>query len=466
MEVTEHLQAFYPVPTNQLKARRVVEGPVEVYYSRRPEPHGYKQIYNDQPPPLENVSENTTFVKDARMYHENDYARYDPSFTIPPERHPGLVLPSVEGGLPNAKDQQAFVRNSYQHMDASEPFKGNREAVQQPAPPIMYIASDEEAPSTKRRKMNDPHLSGGERRNNILPVHDREDYHDTHYRRAVDVYCQEEVAPYVLDKRIVQLPPREIREYNNSETRSQTLPERRQVSNYLVDRLLGGQSKVRHLPPEISEQSQSLRSSAASHLVSGHDTFVSSHVSAPEYREVPASHYSPHRASASFERNGRTNPDLQATRLSPGRFEEVRGEMPRHFRNLAIDPGTGGNSTIERNADMKSERRIRDSSQAPGLMYLPTRSDGNMHNKGIQERQYRAVDNDLSTSRSMQQQLVSRHGQRSSEQDKAMFAQYTPQHIERDTGGSFGRDSSDRRSRVTNWSGILRKTRSFDLADS
>ena len=445
----------------------MVEGPAEVYYARRPTPRQYRPlIYENQRPRLENVSEATTFVENSWMHHENEPARSDPRLKIQPKPSRELVLPSVEDCLPNAKDQQVLVGNAYQAMDTSEPSKGTREPVQQLASRVMYIDSYEEAPHTKRRKMDKPYVWGSERQTNMGFSHDKEEYHDSHHGRAANVNHHDDVAPYDLDKRIVQLPPREARDHSNPERYSQVLPENPIVNNHLVERLPSGQSKVDHLPPRVSGQSQSLTSSAAFYPVHEPDSFISSHVSAPEYREVATVPYPPHHATV-YEHSGPTKPALQRNRLSPRRSEDMREEMPRYFRHLAIDPGADGNYSVDRNGDMKDERRRRDSFQAPGLTYLPERSDGDMYTKGVKERWYGpARDEDMTLGSMRQQQPVSKHNQRGIEQNAAMIAQYAPQQIERDRVRSFELESSYDRSRVANWFATLQKMRSFNLTNT
>lgn len=424
------------------------EQPNGVYYIQRPGSQLYESgSFENIIHPIRTRGENTRFVKLTETGSDRDQTHYAPIFEESARRPSGLILPSIEGGIFDAKDQKVPFSTS-QRTDRQ--LSDRREPLQQRAPSLFYVGNDGEQPHTKRRKVNEErHLKEQQPNTILVPLNGREGYSEMHSLPAAASH--EDVPPFVLDKRIVQLPSRELKSYKDGRGCSQMLPKHGHFDDHTVHRMPPEQIETSYVIPEISGHSHSPRRSTAFHPVHDRKSPILFNGSAPVPREAPDSVSFPHHGSSTAGDGGRINSGLYGIKQIPRHFEEVPGQVQRDLRNLVIDPSPCLRQDVGMSVDIQSER---DLLEAPGTVYLPVRTGEDTRADAVEERRKQVVYTEPMLSRSPRQRLVNQTDLRPIQQDIAMYEQCAHQRMEHEGSGYFGQHAPRPLPRRSDWSDL------------
>ena len=325
-------------------------------------------MYNSPPSP---VDEDIGFVKNAAMGYENTHAHRIAPVKVPPGGDFETILPSIEDNFATANIQQAPLYDMTQRENAPQRYKHERQIVQQPAPSLV-LGGNEEQPHVKRRRFDDQHWLDENRPSTILvPLNHGVNYSSKHSRPAGSMYAGDTL-PLFLDKRIVQLPPRDATRYEDIEGRSKVSSRSKGVEDYPIYRVSREQDQVHRLKPKIPGMPQSPKCFAASYPLHDNESPISSNFSAPLYPEVldpcPSLHYVPGIAGA----DGRVSSNLAVAQRPLRQLEEVHSQVQRDFRDLGLDSSPRWNQENGVQVDAQSKSRSYASSHALGLTQLST----------------------------------------------------------------------------------------------
>jgi len=387
----------------------------------------------------------------------------------PLRRHPELILPSIEGGLPNARDQQAVNPHHHQGMnDFTQRHTDNREMLRPRALSVVYL--DEEERQTKRRRILDQQpLDDHHPRTVLIPLHyGAEDYQGMTTGPAKAVYY-ENVPLSALDKRIIPLPPRDARRYEDDQRRIQTITHNRDVENRSVHQMPGEEYQPRYENPEVPAQPQSPKRSLAFQPVYDQQSPILFNASAPSYREVLDQRPAPRHTSGVEKGGARVFSDSYAVRSRPQYYDDVGRDMRANFRNLEVDPQKHHDHEIRSNGDMNNGRPVHAYSQGPGIAYLPRsfQTDSSVLDRE-RHRQMLVQDNPFESRHVQQQYSLQDRVAGPSEWRVPVNAHLTSRQVEKATTNPFRGHSSASmaNSAAVQWSGLRYDSRTFHYANT
>lgn len=140
------------------------------------------------------------------------------------------------------------------------------------------------------------------------------------------------VPSFALDKRMIQMPAREVRRYDDSERRIQVMNHDKHVGNRMVTQSWGGESQSGLVDREIPVQPHSPKRPV--HFQPVYDVSSSHTLNASDlpYREVFEEPSTP-----GLKSNTQRFPDSTASGSQSQRYDDAGREVRADFRNLAID---------------------------------------------------------------------------------------------------------------------------------
>ena len=313
--------------------------------------------------------------------------------------HPEMILPSIEGGVYLPQDHHTPFPNSSHGPNILEQRRDERHLLQRPHPSLDYIGGIEEHSNVKRRKVNDQLQPSQQRPNTILiPLDRRESYSGLHPQPTSEKYGEDLSFP-VLDRRIVQLPPKGSEAYDDNGRHLEMLSPGESLKNQSVHRLPHEQIRIIDARPG---QPQSLRRPTVFH--SAHDpkspTFYS--VSAPLHSQSLASRAFPQNAFGTFRDDGEISPDFDVVSHPLRSSNEVRGKMQK---DLLIDRGSQWKHEPSMNKDTEGRDGMYPPLQTASLLHLPARFEEKVRLKSFDEHHQVSGQHNSPTSRFEQQQI-------------------------------------------------------------
>lgn len=310
-------------------------------------------------------------MKSQKLRREMLNDSHSHSLQVSSHRHSELILPSIEGGLPTAPDQQSVSSQQLHGVnDFIQQRTDNREILRERAFSVVHL--DEKEPQTKRRRINDQQpLDDPQPRTVLIPLdHGAENYPLMKTGRAQAMHYQN-MSPLALDRRMIQLPPREVRRYEDNQGRIQVMTQNGHVDNLSVYQMPREELQLRHVNHEVSARPQFPNRSAAFQAVYDQQSPIFFSDSATSYHEVSDQRPSSHDTSRVDEGDARAFSATNAFRSGPQRFDDVGRDMREVFRNLEIEPERYHEVNVNINRDMNNGRPVHSSLQVSGTTYLP-----------------------------------------------------------------------------------------------
>ena len=378
------------------------------YYTELPEPRTYSHSdHYRQPLPVRPRVDHPRLVHRSEKGREHEHAHFDPSREILPHRHSDLILPSIEGSFSHAPDQQMAVPDLHQRVNTiKERQWDGREPLQQHSSSLVHVDDDGDSSRVKRRKVYDQYTLNEQNPSRMLiPLDNREGHSSIAFGPSAAVSV-EDTAPFVLDKRIVQLPPRQAKRYGAGQSRIQNLPQLVDIENQPVHRMPRQQENRPVANSERFGGPRSPRKSSAFHPSLARKSPVSSKVPTRLYHHIPEPQFSSLKVSVTNEERDQVYPESHVINHPPQHYESMRGQVQRDFSKLAIDPKSHRDYDFSVNLDEQPKFSTWDSSHTPALAYMPARHEEDMRADNNERRQRSMLHPNSSIFRGTQQPLL------------------------------------------------------------
>ena len=206
------------VPYSSQPNRHVHDGDLEqsnrIYYAEEDHPHNNRiRPVEIRQVPNRVIDQNERFVSQNDSRQENGQSRYGHDVEPESRRRSEMVLPSIERDLPNKQGDQTSLYGKARQVDSFDSYQPLNGGTQQlPGPSIINLHDYEEAPSSKRRRVDDqrPVDSLSQSRTVLVPIEQIDD-HRLRYEEPHEAVYRDETGYFASDKRIVPLPPKEER---------------------------------------------------------------------------------------------------------------------------------------------------------------------------------------------------------------------------------------------------------------
>lgn len=360
---------------HQVPSFRAVEEPTRAYSVRQANSrHPDGDTFGSEPIYTRNPLEDTRFVTSQELRCEIHDTSYPHPIATSARRQSELVLPSIEGDVPNAKDQQILTPNQLHCVDDfPERNTERRERLRQRASSMNLLDGDE--PQMKRRRIDDRQpLDDCQQRTVLVPLHYGVQESPRMLAGHAETVYYDDVPPMILDKRIIKLPPRKAERYENDQGRIHFMTPHRHAENQSFHQMTGKEFGPHYVNTEVHGWPQSPKSSIAFPPVYDHQSPILLNTSAPSYREVIDQGSSSLLTSAVDEGGARSIPDPYASRGHLHRFEDEGKEMRAKFRDLELDPQHHRNHDKATILDMNTRRPVQAMLQGHRTTYVPISS--------------------------------------------------------------------------------------------
>ena len=317
-----------------------------VYHSRNFDPFPFPPSAHNRPQPVQSRT------GDPRIIQLNRGQEHNVSLRSVPHRQGDLILPSVEAEAFDARGQQIISLESPQNSSGlDKQDKETRDRVHCRAPSLIYV-DDDEQPIMKKRRVSDQLVREQQPDTILIPLD----------RSMPDMYDRPAVAQgptdeprFVLDKRIIPIPPRDVRRYRNGEGHSEGLPWRGQFDDRAVHRVPYEEPQAAAIMYGIPNKSESLRP-AAFHSLPSHESPMSSRIFVPpRYRAYDG------RSSLSQVTNlngsGHTrNPDVSIGDYPHQTLNSGRFDVQKSSRQIGVHPSALRTDEGAMSTEMHGER--------------------------------------------------------------------------------------------------------------
>ena len=378
------------------------------YYTELPEPRTYSHSdHYCQPLPVRARFDHPRLVHRPEKGREHEHAYFDSPRETLPQTHSDLILPSIEGSYSHAPDQQITVPDLHRRVDTIiERQWDGREPLQQHSSSLVHVDDDGDSSRVKRRKVYDQYTLNEQNPSRMLiPLDNREGHSSIAFGPSAAVSV-EDTAPFVLDKRIVQLPPRQAKRYGDGQSRRQNLPQLVDIENRPVHRMPRQQENRPVATSERFGGPRSPRNSSAFHPSHARKSPVSSKAPTRLHHHIPEPQFSSLEVSVTNEERGQVYPESHVINHPPQHYESMRGQVQRDFSKLAIDPKSHRDYDFSVNLDEQPKFSTWDYSHTPALVYMPARHEEGMHAENNERRQGSTLHPNSSIFRGTQQSLV------------------------------------------------------------
>lgn len=383
--------------------------------------------------------EDATFVMDQELRREMLDNSHSHHRQILCRRHSELILPSIEGGSLNAQDQQSIPSQRHQGIKGViQQRTDNGEMLRERAFSVVHL--DKEEPQNKRRRINDRQsLDDRQSRTILIPLHHEAGDYPHMITGPAEAMHFQKVPPLALDKRMIQLPPRTARRYEDGQGRIQVMTQNGHIDNQPVHQMPREKRQLRHVNPEVSARPQSPNLSVAFQAVNDQQSPISFSHSATSYHEVSDQRPLSHETSHVGEDGVRVLSAPNAFRNRPQRFDDIGRDMREVFKDLEIEPWRSREHNININRDVKNGRLVHASLQASGTTYLPGSSQTTLPVLDREGRRQAPTDSRSINSRHVQQQhSIQSRADGPSEWRVPVNAHFTSQQSEKATANPFG----------------------------
>ena len=340
--------------------------------------------------------------------HDTRNGLYTKSFEYNARRHSESILPSVEGDT-RPEAQHSFVDA---HSQRNNPFALGEITNHEMLPEFVYsrdtLGTHEGPPQNRKRKNVDHQVADYHKRDwgVLLPLRNEESYQQTH-KRPAEALHERDRRPLAADNRIVQLPPREAMNYAGSHARVRMVNRPGLTEDQSVRRASREHFQVPLLSQETSRQPQSLLRSNLVQPVydDASPTLVKASKSATLYRNViDPSLSSGHASGIIAGEGGSLTGSYVAMERSQG-FEYAGREMRSEFRKLLInDRQAREHQPGMRDGPATGRFDYAYLQNAQPEIRVPSRSDADGHVRGSEQYRERAVNDNPSQSRSINQE--------------------------------------------------------------
>ena len=358
------MQVIYPVEQHQLShTGRPIESNV-IYDAGVPHPYRSRPYPLDVQSPLENPTrETSSFVRPREHLNNSNNVLYPYHPQHLERRHSEVILPSIEGESFGAREQRSIGDAHPQQTDqlalsSRAKGPGSRRAVATE----YRLETPEGSPHNRKRKFKEQQpFNAYERGWNIDMPLDRKESHqwlgerhsntiNDYNARAAYTY-HGNAQQFSPDKRIVCLPPRDVKSYQGSQRPMSMGPYSGATENQVIHRVPQEHFQVPAPSVGASRQPQSLSRSIFAQPVNDYDSPAAS--SATETNSVSRRMLDPsstlRRASGVNASDDRNVPSAYAVVEYPKRLESPVRELRNPFNHLAIED--------RRHTDYKSSMR-------------------------------------------------------------------------------------------------------------
>jgi len=389
---------------------------------------------------------NERFARSKKSVYEANDATHPHSAAIWPRRSPDVALPSIEGGLASPTNQQTPPRK---HTQQNAPFAlvdvTHRVMPQSLVPANFHRSTYEEPPPGKKPKIDDQGYIESQNKERIvlIPLDDRNGYHAMRQRSA-EAARDIRVQWQGLDKRIVQLPPRNAAAGSQDpQGHVQIVSHSGQTEDRSIHQLPHAHFQVPLTSAEARGQPQSLLSSDAGQSVYGRQSpsSFSASETAPSYREVHEFRpFSPH-ASGNVGSGERAFASSRPVVERLQRFDDAGREVRNDLRDLTIDDRHSRDHDSDMAGDLAARRVVYAPEQAaPANLYGFSGPQEDVYMERRQEHTLRARVDMLPQSGSNQYQPIAYNqlyqpGDRRNER----AVQYIPMQVGQKSADPFAR---------------------------